>query len=149
MGTMGELIDHEATASIRSAMPLCATLGITASRLDAHRVVLRLPYDADRCTVGGVLHGGALVTLADSAGAALAHANLPDDASGTATVATSTSFVSAADEDVTASAEPLHVGGRTSTIRIEVRTDDGRLVSHTTQTQVVLRGSGSGQVPPV
>ena len=127
------------TDTLHSTMPMCATLGVTASRLDAADVVLHLPWRAELCTSGGRLHGGILMALADSAGAACAFANLPDGAIGTSTIESKTNFLrGVADGEVTATARPLHVGSTTIVIEVELTHDD-RLVAKVTQTQIILR----------
>jgi uncharacterized protein (TIGR00369 family) len=45
--------------------PFVAKLGIVADRLDEDEVRLRLPWDPSNVTVGDVVHGGAIATLAD------------------------------------------------------------------------------------
>ena len=64
----------------RSTMPFCAALGITTQQATAERVTLTLDWAAERCTIGGAMHGGAIMTLADSAGAICAFLNLPEGA---------------------------------------------------------------------
>lgn len=120
-------------------MPMCTTLGITASRFDAEEVVLSMPWSAQLGTSGGLLHGGVLMALADAAGGACAFANLPDGATGTATIESKTNFLGAVrDGEVTATARALHIGSTTIVVETELVTD-GRLVAKTTQTQIVLR----------
>ena len=68
------------THQVHEAMPLCATLGVTATELTADRVVLHAEWEPELCTSNGVLHGGAI--MADAAGGASAMLNLPDDAVG-------------------------------------------------------------------
>lgn len=126
------------TGFIQQSMPLCATLGITAERLDAEEVVLSVEWRPELCTGGGVLHGGALMALADSAGAACAFLNLPEGASGTATIESKTNFLRAVREGVVlATARPLHVGSGTVVVETEL-TNDGHLVAKATQTQAVI-----------
>lgn len=129
------------TATVHATMPLCATLGVTAARFDAEGVELHLVWRAELCTSGGLLHGGALMTLADSAGAACAFANLPEGATGTSTIESKTNFVGAVrqGDTVVARSSALHVGGTTIVVETELRAADGRLVAKTTQTQAVLR----------
>jgi 1,4-dihydroxy-2-naphthoyl-CoA hydrolase len=128
------------TEFIRSTMPLCETFGMTASELAADRVVVHLDWRPELCTANGLLHGGAVMTLADSAGAACAYLNLPDGAVGTSTIESKTNFLGAVREGatVTATSVPLHTGRTTIVVETELRTDDGRLVGKTTQTQSVL-----------
>jgi uncharacterized protein (TIGR00369 family) len=121
-------------------MPLCATLGITASEFVAESIVLELDWRPELCTSNGILHGGILMTLADSAGAGCAFLNLPDGAIGTSTIESKTNFLGAVrGGSVTARSTALHVGSTTIVVETEVRDDTGRLVAKVTQTQVVLR----------
>ena len=66
-------------------MPLAVKLGIEIEVATAERVTGRLPWAPELCTAGGILHGGALMALADSLGGICAYLNLPDGAS-TATI---------------------------------------------------------------
>jgi len=129
------------TETVQSLMPLCATMGVIASEFDGTRVVLHLDWQPALCTSGGVLHGGALMALADSAGAAVAFLNLPEGAAGTSTIESKTNFLGAVREGatVTATSTPLHRGSTTIVVETELRTGDGKLVGKTSQTQAVLR----------
>jgi uncharacterized protein (TIGR00369 family) len=129
------------TETVQSTMPLCATLGITASAFTPERVVLHLDWQAGLCTSAGLLHGGVLMALADSAGAASAFLNLPEGASGTSTIESKTNFLGGVREgaSITATATPLHRGATTIVVETELRAADGKLVAKTTQTQAVLR----------
>ena len=122
-------------------MPLAATLGIRTDEYTADRVVLSLDWSPSLCTAHGILHGGVIMALADSAGGACAVLNLPQDATGTTTIESKTNFVGAVRRgSVTATAAPLHRGGTTIVVETSVRDSDGKLVAKTTQTQLVLRG---------
>ena len=128
------------TATLHETMPLCATLGARAVAMGADEVVLALDWAAGLCTSGGLLHGGALMALADAAGGACAFANLPDGAVGTSTIESKTNFLRGVREGtLTATARPLHVGSTTIVIETELRDDAGRLAGKVTQTQAVLR----------
>lgn len=128
----------DSTRFVQESMPLCATLGITAERLDPDEVVLELEWREELCTGGGVLHGGALMALADSAGAACAFLNLPAGATGTATIESKTNFLRAVkDGSVQATARPLHVGSGTVVVETEL-VNHHHLVAKVTQTQAVL-----------
>jgi uncharacterized protein (TIGR00369 family) len=45
--------------------PFAAKLGIVAEVLDAEEVRLRMPWDTTNVTLGDMVHGGAIATLAD------------------------------------------------------------------------------------
>ena len=122
-------------------MPFAAKLGIELEVASAERVVGRLPWAADLCTSGGLLHGGALMALADTLGGACAYLNLPTGA-GTATVSSATNMLRAVrDGHVVGEARPLHVGRTIIVVQTELRDANDRLVAQVTQTQAVLSAS--------
>lgn len=128
---------------INELMPLAATLGIRTDQYTPERVVLSLDWSPSLCTANGILHGGAIIALADSAGGACAFLNLPPDATGTATIESHTNFVGAVRSGaVTATSTPLHRGGTTIVVETTVLDGAGKLVAKVTQTQLVLRGRG-------
>src|SRR3979411_2561763 len=100
-----------APEQIRDAMPFAVLLGIELLEARPELVRGRLAWSAERCTAGGLMHGGALMALADSCGGVCAFLNLPEGAIGTATIESKTNFLRAVrDGAVTASSRPLHVG---------------------------------------
>lgn len=127
------------TNLLHRSMPLCETLGMRVASASPELVVLELDWSPSLCTTAGLLHGGALMALADSAGGACAFLNLPEGA-GTSTIESKTNFLGAVrDGTITASARPLHVGGTTIVVETELRRADGKLVGKVTQTQAVLK----------
>ena len=87
--------------------------GYRGRRVVTRRVVLRLDWRPELCTSGGLMHGGVLMALADSAGG-VAFVNLPEGAKRTATIESKTNFLGAVmDGTVIATATPLHVGSTT------------------------------------
>ena len=121
-------------------MPLASTLGIRSDEYTPERVVLSLEWAPSLCTAGGILHGGVIMALADSAGGACAYLNLHADAVGTSTIESKTNFLGAVREGrVTATAAPLHRGGTTVVVETAVRDQAGKLIAKVTQTQLVLR----------
>ena len=130
------------TQFVRGAMPLCATLGITTEAMAPGEVRLALEWSPELCTWGGMLHGGAVMALADSAGGTCAFLNLPEGAAGTSTIESKTNFLGAVRSGtVVASSRPLHIGRTTMVIETEVRSG-GKLVAKVTQTQSVLQPKG-------
>jgi uncharacterized protein (TIGR00369 family) len=138
------------TAFMFETMPFMRLLGAEAVAAGAEEVRIRLGWDPSLCTSGGVLHGGALMALADSAGAWCAFLNLPDGMA-TTTIESKTNFLRAVRSGVVeAMARPLHVGRTVVVVDTEVRDGQGRLVARVTQTQAVLanRANGAGTPPP-
>lgn len=126
-------------AALLGSMPFAVATGVLLDSASTAEVRGRLPWAEDRCTVGGLMHGGAIMTLADSVGAVCAYLNLPEGA-GTSTVSSSTSLVRAVRSgEAHAVARPLHVGRSFILIGVEVTDDDGRLVASVSQNQAVLR----------
>jgi uncharacterized protein (TIGR00369 family) len=123
-----------------SSMPFALANGVELAAASVDEVVGTLDWSLDRCTAGGVLHGGALMTLADSLGAILAFLNLPEGAQGTSTIESKTNlFRGVRTGSVTGTASVLHAGRSTIVVQTDVRDDEGRRVALTTQTQAVLR----------
>ena len=120
-------------------MPLAGLLGIEAVAETSEEVRARLTWREDLCTAGGVMHGGALMALADCAGGMCAYLNLPDGATGTATIQSSTNFLRPVrDGYVEAVSRPLKVGRTVIVVETEIVDADGRSVARTVQSQAVL-----------
>jgi 1,4-dihydroxy-2-naphthoyl-CoA hydrolase len=129
------------TDQLLALMPFAVATGVELDRAEAAEVAGRLPWAPERCTAGGLLHGGALMTLADTIGAVCAFLNLPAGAT-TSTVSSSTSLMRGVRSGTAhAVARPLHVGRSFLTIGVDLTDDDGRPVAHVTQTQAVLTAS--------
>lgn len=121
-------------------MPFAELLGIEVLSATPEEVQVRMSWDERLCTAGGVLHGGALMSLADSTGAYCAFLNLPEDSTGTATIESKTNFFRAVGEGyVEARSRPLHRGRSTIVIETDVHDAEGRHVARVMQTQAVLR----------
>ena len=120
-------------------MPFSELLGIRVTTSTPDLVEAEMEVRPDLCTVPAVLHGGALMALADSVGALATVLNLPDGA-WTTTIESKTNFLGAADEGSTviATATPLHRGRRTQVWQTRLETEEGKLVALVTQTQLIL-----------
>ena len=119
---------------------MAKTLGIRTVSASKDEMVLALEWRPEITQPAGLLHGGAIMTLADTAGGALSYANLPEGATGTSTIESKTNFLSAVQSGtVTATARVLKAGRSVVVIETEVTDDTGRLVAKVTQTQIVLR----------
>jgi 1,4-dihydroxy-2-naphthoyl-CoA hydrolase len=121
-------------------LPFSELVGIEITAATRDEVRGRMPWREDLCTLGGILHGGALMTLADTVGAACAFLNLPSGAS-TATIESKTNLLRAVrGGHVEATATPVHVGRTMIVVQTDLRDDQGRRVALTTQTQAVIPG---------
>jgi uncharacterized protein (TIGR00369 family) len=117
---------------------LATLLGIRIVEAGPERVVAELAIRDDLRTVGGALHGGTLMALADTVGAVATVLNLPPR-TGTTTLESKTNFFAAGRAGlVRAEATPLHRGRRTMVWQTRVTDEAGRLLSQTIQTQMVL-----------
>jgi 1,4-dihydroxy-2-naphthoyl-CoA hydrolase len=121
-----------------ATMPFAQGSGVEVDSAMPELVRGSMPWAAERCTIGGLLHGGALMLLADSVGAICAYLNLPEGA-GTSTIESKTNlFRGVREGTVHAVSRPLHVGRATIAVQTELRDDQDRLVALTIQTQAVL-----------
>jgi len=119
-------------------MPFARAAGVEITAAGPEEVEGRLEWAPERCTSAGVLHGGVLMTLADTVGAVCAFLNLPEGAT-TSTIESKTNFFRGVrGGTVRAVARPLHAGRTTVVVQTDLYDDDGRRVSQTTQTQAVL-----------
>jgi 1,4-dihydroxy-2-naphthoyl-CoA hydrolase len=121
-------------------MPFAELKGVTFVEADRDRVVAKMLVRPDLCTVSHSIHGGAVMALADSVGAAATVINLPEDAKGTTTIESKTNFIGGAREGTTvvATTTPIHRGRRTQVWQTRLETEEGKLVAIVTQTQMVL-----------
>ena len=132
-------LDAGLTEGARSSMPFANALGLEMIAAAPEEVRARVLWEERLCTAGGILHGGALMSLADAAGAYCAFLNLPDGAAGTATIESKTNFFRAVrDGHVVATARPLHRGRTTIVVETDLHDAAGKHVARVTQTQAVL-----------
>ena len=117
---------------------LVTHLGIEFVEVTPDRVVARLKVSDKLMTVGGTVHGGTLMAFADTIGAAGTVVNLAAGQS-TATLESKTNFFAACRSGVLrAEATPLHKGKRTHVWQTRITDEAGKLLSLTTQTQMIL-----------
>ena len=110
-------------------------LGMRLVEVGPERVVAELEVGERLTTLGGAVHGGTLMALADTAGAAGTVAN----GVRTATLESKTNFFAAGRAGlIRAEAVALHRGRRTHVWQTRVTDASGRLLSLTIQTQMVL-----------
>ena len=124
-------------------MPFAAGLGISLESAGPDGVVAVLPWLPRLCTGGGIMHGGALMTLADSAGALVAFLGLAEGESTTTITSTTHLFRPVLGGEVRATAMPLNRGRTMVTVQTTLRDDASRLVAQTTQIQAVRPSSVS------
>ncbi|HEX9991460.1 MAG TPA: PaaI family thioesterase [Acidimicrobiales bacterium] len=125
-------------ASLLALMPFAAASGVEITSAGPDAVVGRLAWAPERCTGGGVLHGAALVTLADTLGAVCAFLRLPEGASTATTESTTHFFRAVRGGTVEGTSTVVHAGRSSIVVQTEVRDDEGRLVAHVLQSQAVL-----------
>jgi uncharacterized protein (TIGR00369 family) len=131
-------MDTPALDSLVRSMPFAEVLGIRVETVDPDSVDASMAWRDDLCTVAGMAHGGVLMAFADSIGAIVAFLNLPEGAS-TSTIESKTNFFRPLTGGTAHCTTRLVNAGRTTiTVQSEVRNDDGKLLTLTTQTQAVI-----------
>ena len=123
----------------QNPMPFAELLGIEFTAATPDKVEAQLVVRKELCTRPDILHGGALMALADSVGAAGTVLNLPKGAS-TTTIESKTNFFAAAPvgETIRAVCEPVHRGRTTMVWQTRIFRADGKLAAQVTQTQLVI-----------
>ncbi len=114
-------------------------LGLRFIEATPELVKAEMTVRKELCTVPDVLHGGALMSIADTLGATATFLNLPPGA-GTTTLESKTNFLRPAPigSKVIAECTPLHRGKRTMVWQTRLTSEEGALIALVTQTQMVL-----------
>jgi len=123
--------------------PLAQLMGMRITEVSADRVTAEMPVTHELSNRNNVLHGGALMALADNLGGTAAVANLRPGAS-TATIESKTNFFASIPVGDVARAEctPLHRGRTTTVWQTRITRGDGKLAAIVTQTQLVMTKTG-------
>ena len=125
---------------IAAAQPAFAQLlGTCITHASCDRIEAEMPVREELGNANGVLHGGALMALADNLGGTGTFLNLPPGA-GTTTIESKTNFFAAIAVGDTARAvcTPLHRGRTTMVWQTRITRGDGKLAALITQTQLVI-----------
>jgi uncharacterized protein (TIGR00369 family) len=113
-------------------------VGIEVLETEKDRVVGRLMLGPQHSNGGDRVHGGAIMTLADTLGAIATVINLPPDHM-TTTLESKTNFLAAARGTyLMGESTPLHVGRTTQVWQTTIRDAEDRRIAVVTQTQLVL-----------
>jgi uncharacterized protein (TIGR00369 family) len=140
----GEAGGQSPSEQLAATIPYAAAVGIALEEATPEMARGSLAWAPERCTSSGVMHGGAIMSLADTVGAVCAFLNLPPGAS-TATVESATNFFRGVrGGTLHATARPLHAGRSFIVVRTELTDDESRLVGQTTQTQAVITPRSPG-----
>lgn len=117
-------------------------LGVRVTEAGFDHLTAILEVRDDHTNQRGVMHGGALMSLADTLGA-LATRMILKPGQETSTLESKTNFLRAVvpGATLTARAEALHIGRSTMVWQTTIRDESGRAVVVTTQTQMILRGN--------
>ena len=125
---------------IQRGLPAIAGfLGVTFTRIEKDILVARMVVRKEHCNPADTIHGGAIMTFADTMGATGTWVNLAEGQD-TTTIESKTNFFASAPLGTVLTAEcvPLHRGRRTHVWETRLLRPDGRLVAKVTQTQMVL-----------
>ena len=124
----------------RDPLPFARLLGLRFVSATAECVTAEMKVRDDLCTRPAVLHGGAMMALADTLGGCATSLNLRDGAS-TTTLESKTNFLAPAAVGTTVRAEciAIHRGRRTMVWQTRVTSEAGKLLALVTQTQMVLK----------
>jgi uncharacterized protein (TIGR00369 family) len=124
---------------VTDPLPFARLLGLELVAVTPDRVEAVLQVREELCTRPAVLHGGAVMALADTLGAIATVANVAEGTT-TTTIESKTNFFAAIPLGDTARAEctPLHRGRTTMVWQTRVMRSDGRVAALVIQTQLVL-----------
>jgi uncharacterized protein (TIGR00369 family) len=124
------------------ASPYPALIGMKIASLEFDRCRIELALRHDHLQPFGIVHGGVLATLIDTATFWAAFMRLPDDA-GLVNVDLKLNYLKAVvDGNLRAEGECLRAGRQISYTVASVYNDAGELVAHGTSTMMALPGKG-------
>ena len=126
-----------APGALAALMPFAQHLGLIVDQASPDEVIARLEWAPHLCTTGGIMHGGVLMSLADTAGALVTFLGLPAGATTATITSTSQMFRPVTGGTVHAVAVPLHRGRTTVTAQTSLYDSEHRLVAQTTQIQAI------------
>lgn len=120
--------------------PFANFMGMKVTLVSPERVTAEMVVTKQLSNRNGILHGGAVMALADNLGGTAAVANLPPGHT-TTTIESKTNFFAAIPLGETAFADctPLHRGRTTTVWQTRITRADGKLAALVTQTQLVLQ----------
>ncbi len=129
----------EINEAARQQPPFAEFLGLKITSIAPERVTAELLARPDFNNRHDIMHGGAIIALADNLGGTATTANLKPGQT-TTTIESKTNFFAAVPIGDTAYAEctALHRGRTTMVWQTRVTRGDGRLCALVTQTQLVL-----------
>src|SRR5262245_32352920 len=126
------------------APPISLLLGFRLAEVGPGRAVFTVEPGEHHYNPIGVVHGGLLATVLDSAMGCAVHSTLPA-ATGYTTLEIKINFVRAVTRTtgpLRCEAEVVHGGGRTATAQGRVTDGEGKLYAHGTTTCLVIRPRG-------
>ena len=128
------------TVNLLDYMPFAQSLGLELQLIGKDLIRASLEVRRELCTTGKIMHGGAIMAVADTLGAIAAYQSLPAGAKATTTIESKTNFLGAAPLGAVVIAEttPLHIGRRTSVWQTVLHSAEGQKIALVTQTQLVL-----------
>jgi 1,4-dihydroxy-2-naphthoyl-CoA hydrolase len=140
--TQGVIVDIRDPAQ---QPPFGHFMGMKITHLSKDKVEAEMPMREELNNRFGMMHGGAIMALADNLGGTATFANLKEGER-TATIESKTNFFAPIPVGDVARAEctPLHRGRTTMVWQTRITRNDGRLCALVTQTQIVIpKGSSS------
>jgi uncharacterized protein (TIGR00369 family) len=139
LGTKSFMSGSDVNAAAHLQPAFAEYLGLKITSVSRERVTGELLAREELNNRHGIMHGGAIMALADNLGGTCATANLKPG-QGTTTIESKTNFFAAVPIGDTAKAEciALHRGRTTMVFQTRITRNDGKLCALITQTQMVL-----------
>ncbi len=126
--------------SVANGSPYYRLLGMEVKEIEGGRSRIEMPFKRDLTHPYGIVHGGAIASLADSA-VAMALIDLVDPNDRITTIEFKINFFAPVDQGVLqAKAKIIHRGTRTAVGEVEVVNEKGRLVATLIATYSIQKG---------
>lgn len=132
---------HQAVESA----PYYRLLQLTLERIDIGFARFRMPFRSELTQVYGLVHGGAIASLADTA-VAFALMTLVQPGERVTTVEFKINYLRPVSEgEMFAEARVVHKGKRLATADMEVKTENGNLIAKGLATYMILSSPKTGE----
>ena len=132
-------LDEKRIKQMIDSCPYYQLLGIKAMKIEKGFARLKMSFDKKLTQLQGVVHGGAIASIADSA-MAMALILLIEPGELIATIEFKINFLSSVKSgEVIAEAVVIHKGSRVAVGDIEVKSKDGKLISKAIATYIISK----------
>ena len=138
MSTPQKALTFEQMKEIGNKSPYYRHLGMEVTKIKKGESIIRMVVKEELARYDGIVHGGAIASLADAA-AGVAIASLTTSKETVVAIEFKINFFASVSRgEITARAKVIHKGSRTAVAEVEVTNEDGKMVARLVVTSLIL-----------